>query len=88
MTCDATTQIVRHGQPEAGKPRRVIPEYPGPFVHVPGTGNGQRPAGSQNTPDLTMRAMRLGNRKPEAVKRYLAKHQALASRIYLGVRNA
>lgn len=49
------------------------------------TETGPRPDGAPGiTPDLTARAMTMCNRDRIAADRYLAVHQALASRIYSG----
>jgi len=62
-------------------PDMLVPNAP--YAHVPIIGNGPRPAGKPAT-DLTARAVRVCNRDPMAVKRYLDRHMELASLIYSG----
>lgn len=50
------------------------------FLPAQPIANGPKPAGGTNTtPDLTARAVRTCNRKPEAVEAYLRLHRTLGS---------
>ena len=93
MTCihtlrAAITRDAANGQPTGLRPRMAIPSQSGPSGPAPITENGPTPDGAPGiTPDLTARAMTMCNRDRIAADRYLALHQALASRIYSGTRH-
>ena len=78
MPCDATTQAVTHGPHAAGPLRRAMNALSARFSPAQPIANGPKPAGGTNTtPDLTARALRLHNRSKDAADRYLAKHMIL-----------
>lgn len=81
MPCDATTQAAAHGPHAAGPLRRAMNALSARFSPAQPIANGPKPAGGTNTtPDLTARAVRTCNRKPEAVEAYLRMHQILGRR--------
>lgn len=82
-TTSATTLVVRHGAVSASQPQPGTPSHHAPYGPAPRIAIGPRPAGARNI-DLTARAVTQCNRDRQAVQRYLATHQALASEIYSG----
>ena len=78
MPCDATTQAATHGPHAAGPLRRAMNALSARLSPVQPIANGPKPAGGTNTtPDLTDRALRLHNRSKDAADRYLVKHTIL-----------
>lgn len=80
-TTSATTLVVRHGDVSASRPLTDTTSHHAPYGPVPRIAIAPKPAGAKpTTPDLTARAVRTCNRKPEAVETYLRLHTILGKK--------